>query len=80
MNEHGKNDVRTNQQVATKVEEGLRLSRKQGIHPAILYMEQVGVPRVVMLRVLCSPKFLRQRDWRRTPRPNRHAMQSSPLD
>ncbi len=79
MSRYAKNDARTNQQVASKVEEGLRLSREQGIHPAILYMEQVGVPRVVVLRVLCSPTFLRQRDRRRTPRPKRHEIQSSPL-
>jgi hypothetical protein len=75
MTETGKNDARINQQVALKVEEGLRLSHRQGIHPAIIYMEQAGVPRVVVLRVLCSPKFLRQRDRRRTPRPGRQHTQ-----
>ena len=71
MRKYGENDARTNQQLAMKVEEGLNISLGQGIHPAIVYMEQVGVPRVVLLRVLCSPQFLRQRDRRKTPRPKR---------
>lgn len=69
MSGHCQSDARTNQEVAMKVEEGLHLSREQGIHPAIVYMEQVGVPRVVVLRVLCSPRFFRQRDRRGAPRP-----------
>lgn len=71
MVEQSRNDARTDAVTAGQVDEGLKLSARHGIHPALLFMEQVGVPRTVALRVLCSPQHFRQRDRRGTARPVR---------
>jgi len=71
MAEQSRNDARTDLTTASQVDEGLKLSARYGIHPALLFMEQVGVPRQVALRVLCSPQHFRQRDRRRMARPAR---------
>jgi len=68
------NDARTDFVTAGRVDEGLKLSARYGIHPALLFMEQMGVPRRVALRVLCSPDHYRQRDRRSTPRPVRRLL------
>lgn len=68
MVEQSRNDARTDFVTAGQVDEGLKLCTRYGIHPALLFMEQVGVPRQVALRVLCSPEHFRQRDRRRHPR------------
>jgi len=62
-------DARTDAETAGRVNEGLKLCARYGLHPALLFMEEVGVPRPVALRVLCSPHHFRQRDRRSTPRP-----------
>lgn len=67
MLELSRNDVRTDGVTAGQVDEGLKLCARHGLHPALLFMEQVGVPRTVALRVLCSPKHFRQRDRRKAP-------------
>ena len=64
-------DARTDFVTAGRVDEGLKLSARYGIHPALLFMEQVWVPRPVAVRVLCSPDHYRQRDRRRAPRSGR---------
>ena len=74
MVEQSRNDARTDVVTAGWVDEGLKLCACYGIHPALLFMEQVGIPRTVALRVLCSPHHFRQRDRRRTPRPTRQAL------
>ncbi|MFN3788552.1 hypothetical protein [Massilia sp.] len=71
MAEQSRNDARTDAVTAGRVDEGLKLCERYGIHPALLFMEQVGVPRPVALRVLCSPHHFRQRDRRTSPRPRR---------
>lgn len=71
MAEQSRTDARTDAITAGQVDEGLKLCERYGIHPALLFMEQVGVPRQVALRVLCSPQHFRQRDRRRMPRPVR---------
>lgn len=76
MVEQAGNDVRTDLVMAGRVDEGLKLCARYGIHPALLFMEQVGVPRAVALRVLCSPQHFRQRDRRRSPRPARRALEA----
>ena len=69
MVEQSRKEARTDTITAGQVDEGLKLCARYGVHPALLFMEQVGVPRQVALRVLCSPQHFRQRDRRRTPRP-----------
>jgi hypothetical protein len=71
MGEVSRNDARTDQTTASHVEDALRLCARQGIHPALLLMEQQGVPRPVALRVLCSPELFRKQDRSRTARPVR---------
>jgi hypothetical protein len=69
MAELSRNDARTDAETASRVNEGLKLCARYGLHPALLFREEVGVPRPVALRVLCSPDHFRQRDRRRQPRP-----------
>lgn len=38
-------------------EAGLHLAVREGVNPALDFMERVGIPRPVALRVLCGPKF-----------------------
>lgn len=71
MAELSRNDARTDTDMANRVDQGLKLCARYGLHPALLFMEEVGVPRPVALRVLCSPDHFRQRDRRRMPRPGR---------
>ena len=71
MAELSKNDARTDLTTARRVDEALNLSMQQGIDPALRFMEQVGVPRAVALRVLCSPEHFRKQDRRRSARPRR---------
>lgn len=73
MAEPSKNDARTDVMTARRVDEALNLSMQQGIDPALRFMEQVGVPRAVALRVLCSPEHFRKQDRRRSARPRRAA-------
>jgi hypothetical protein len=69
MAERSSNEVRTDLVTADHVEQGLALCMRQGVNPALQFMEQRGVPRPVALRVLCSPQHFRQRDRRGQPRP-----------
>jgi hypothetical protein len=64
MDARKEHDVRTDLMTARSVEEGLRRCRRDGVHPALLFMEQAGVPRSVALRVLCSPAYFRKQDAR----------------
>jgi hypothetical protein len=59
MTEQASHDTRTDSATALLVERGLTLCMRQGINPALLFMESVGVPRTVALRVLRSPKYVR---------------------
>lgn len=65
MTEHGSNDARIDRATASKVNEGLLVCMQHGVNPAIFFMEQVGVPRHVALRVLCSPHHFRLRERRK---------------
>lgn len=59
MIEQASHDTRTDSATALLVERGLTLCARQGVDPALRFMETVGVPRAVALRVLCSPKYVR---------------------
>jgi len=69
MREQSRNDIRTDRATASRVDEALALCARQGIHPALLLMEQTGVPRPVAIRVLCSPDYLRKQERRKAARP-----------
>ena len=61
-------DPRADSYTAARVNDALGILRKDGMHPALEFMQLVGVPRRVAMRVLSSPHLHRQRDRRRTPR------------
>lgn len=69
MTELDKNDVRKDRVMAARVDAGLHICSEHGLHPALQFLEQVGVPRPVALRVLCSPELYRQRERRKSVRP-----------
>lgn len=71
MAEPGKSDARTDLTTAKSVEEGLKRCTHDGVHPALVFMEQAGVPRSVALRVLCSPEYFRKQDRGRRVMPKR---------
>jgi hypothetical protein len=61
-------DPRANAYLAARVDDALKLLNTDGMSPALEFMQLVGVPRKVALRVLCSPALQRSRDRRRAPR------------
>ena len=64
----GNSDPRANAYLAARVEDALKMLKTDGMSPALEFMQLVGVPRTVALRVLCSPAQQRSRDRRRNPR------------
>lgn len=69
VTERHNNDLRADLATAVRVDQGLRIYFQQGLHPAMTFFEEAGVPRAVALRALCSPEHFRQRDRRRSARP-----------
>lgn len=63
-----KTDPRANPATAAHVDEALRLWRTDGVYPAFEFMQLVGVPKTVAMRLLCSPGQHRKTDRRRTSR------------
>ncbi|HBZ05127.1 MULTISPECIES: hypothetical protein [Massilia] len=63
-----KTDPRTNPATAAHVDEALRLWRTDGVCPAFEFMQLVGVPKTVAMRLLCSPGQHRKTDRRRSVR------------
>jgi len=68
MSGSGKTDPRANAYLAARVDDALKMLQTDGMSPALEFMQLVGVPRTVALRVLCSPAQQRTRDRRRAPR------------
>lgn len=68
MSENKQADPRANAATAAQVDGALRLWRTDGVYPAFEFMQLVGVPKTVALRLLCSPGQHRKADRRRTPR------------
>ncbi|THC43192.1 hypothetical protein [Massilia sp. Mn16-1_5] len=68
MSGSAQSDPRANAYLAARVEDALKMLRTDGMSPALEFMQLVGVPRTVALRVLCSPSQQRTRDRRRAPR------------
>jgi hypothetical protein len=64
----GTTDPRANAYLAARVDDALKMLQTDGMSPALEFMQLVGVPRTVALRVLCSPAQQRTRDRRRAPR------------
>jgi hypothetical protein len=68
MAERGTTRSRADATTAARVEDALKIVREDGIHPALEFMQQAGIPREVALRVLCAPQFHRHGERRRNPR------------
>jgi hypothetical protein len=68
MARSGNSDPRANAYLAARVDDALKMLKTDGMSPALEFMQLVGVPRTVALRVLCSPTQQRSHDRRRTPR------------
>jgi hypothetical protein len=64
----GNSDPRENAYLAARVDDALKMLKTDGMSPALEFMQLVGVPRTVALRVLCSPDQQRRRDRRRAAR------------
>ena len=64
----GNSDPRANAYLAARVDDALKMLKTDGMSPALEFMQLVGVPRTVALRVLCSPTQQRSHDRRRNPR------------
>lgn len=70
MTGHGRTDPRTDRTTAGIVDTGLHICSRQGLNPALEFLQQAGVPRPLALRVLCSPEHFRKRERRRFRRPD----------
>ena len=68
MSGSAQSDPRANAYLAARVDDALKMLRTDGMSPALEFMQLVGVPRTVALRVLSSPSQQRTRDRRRAPR------------
>jgi hypothetical protein len=68
MSGSANSDPRANAYLAARVDDALKLLSTDGMSPALEFMQLVGVPRKVALRVLCSPTQQRTGDRRRAPR------------
>jgi hypothetical protein len=68
MARNGNSDPRANAYLAARVDDALKMLKTDGMSPALEFMQLVGVPRTVALRVLCSPDQQRTRDRRRAAR------------
>lgn len=68
MAERGTTRSRADATTAARVDDALKIVEADGIHPALEYMQQAGVPRDIALRVLCAPHFHRNGERRRNPR------------
>ena len=68
MSGSSKVDPRANAYLAARVDDALKLVKTDGMSSALEFMQLVGVPRKVALRVLCSPDQQRSRDRRRVAR------------
>lgn len=59
MSRRPTSDPRRNILTAQHVARALQIGQREGIDPALFFMETVGVPRQVAVRVLASPKYIR---------------------
>jgi hypothetical protein len=65
MTDRGTTRSRADVTTAAHVDDALKIVEADGIHPALEFMVEVGVPRDIALRVLCAPNFHRHGDERR---------------
>jgi len=61
-------DPRADSYTAARVNDALTILRTNGMPPALEFMQLVGVPRSVAMRVLSLPEQQRRGDRRRLPR------------
>lgn len=57
-------DQRIDTPTARQIERALYIAMREGVGPALAFMEEVGVSRHVALRVLASPAYIRSQERR----------------
>lgn len=57
-------DPRNDTSTAEHVSHALDIVRREGVGPALTFMNHAGVPHYVALRVLTAPRYVRHRDRR----------------
>ena len=64
MSRRDSSDPRQDRSLSCVVDAGLRIVQAEGVGPAIDFMENHGVPRPIIFRVLASPRHVRARERR----------------
>ena len=57
-------DQRNDTPTAEQIERALGIAKREGVGPALAFMEESGVSRCVALRVLASPDHIRLQERR----------------
>lgn len=68
MSRRPETDQRTDTPTAEQIERGLHIAKREGVGPALAFMEESGVSRQIALRVLASPNHFRLQERRATSR------------
>lgn len=64
MSRRPETDQRNDTPTAEQIERALHIARREGVGPALAFMEEAGVSRRVALRVLASPHHIRLQERR----------------
>ena len=68
MSRRPETDQRNDAPTAEQIERALHIAKREGVGPALTFMEEVGVARHIALRVLASPDHFRSQERRSLPR------------
>ena len=64
MSRRPETDQRNDSPTAEQIECALEIAKREGVGPALAFMEEVGVSRHIALRVLASPSYSRSQERR----------------
>jgi hypothetical protein len=64
MSRRPETDQRNDTPTAEQIERALHIVKREGVGPALAFMEEVGVSRHIALRVLASPAHVRSQERR----------------
>jgi hypothetical protein len=68
MSRRPETDQRNDTPTAEQIERALYIAKREGVGPALAFMEESGVSRHIALRVLASPDHIRTKERRGAPR------------
>ena len=68
MSRRPETDQRTDTPTAEQIERALHIASREGVGPALAFMEESGVLRQTALRVLASPNHFRVQERRNASR------------